>query len=72
MIHTPICDMLNIRVPVIQAGMGSFTSTVRRCEADSITRTFTSTHKKGLLSASLVIGSLALALVIEETPVGIW
>ena len=26
MIHTPICDLLDIRVPVVQAGMGSFTS----------------------------------------------
>ena len=25
-IHTPICDLLDIRVPVVQAGMGSFTS----------------------------------------------
>jgi nitronate monooxygenase/enoyl-[acyl-carrier protein] reductase II len=25
-IHTPICELLNVRVPVIQAGMGGFTS----------------------------------------------
>jgi nitronate monooxygenase/enoyl-[acyl-carrier protein] reductase II len=26
MIHTPICDLLDIEVPIIQAGMGSFTT----------------------------------------------
>src|SRR5438132_162561 len=26
MIHTRICDLLDIRVPVVQAGMGSYTS----------------------------------------------
>ena len=26
MIHTPICDLLDIKIPIIQAGMGSFTS----------------------------------------------
>jgi NAD(P)H-dependent flavin oxidoreductase YrpB (nitropropane dioxygenase family) len=26
MLHTPICDLLGIEFPVIQAGMGTFTA----------------------------------------------
>src|SRR5512146_340474 len=26
MLHTPVCDLLGIRFPIIQAGMASFTS----------------------------------------------
>lgn len=26
MLHTPVCDLLRIKYPIVQAGMGAFTS----------------------------------------------